>query len=109
VSCRNTGRCVQTRQGRVIHTRRNPSLTFFIQTTTTTTNNNNNDQIEDLHLVREEDTGKSRGFAFVKYEDAKSCVLAVDNFVGVKVRCVVGSTSGIELESNPGQPHHVSG
>lgn len=43
-------------------------------------------QIEDMHLVREEDTGKSRGFAFVKYEDARSGVLAVDNLVGVKVR-----------------------
>ena len=42
-------------------------------------------EIEDIHLVREEDTGKSRGFAFVKYEDARSCVLVVDNLVGVKV------------------------
>ena len=43
-------------------------------------------QIEDFHLVREEDTGKSRGFGFVKYEDSRSCILAVDNFTGVKVR-----------------------
>ena len=43
-------------------------------------------QIEDIHLVREEDTGKSRGFAFVKYEDARSAILAVDNFTGSKVR-----------------------
>lgn len=42
-------------------------------------------QIEDIHLARSEETGKSRGFAFVKYEDSRSCVLAVDNFVGVKV------------------------
>jgi RNA-binding motif X-linked protein 2 len=42
-------------------------------------------EIEDINLAREEDTGKSRGFAFIKYEDARSCVLAVDNFVGVKV------------------------
>ncbi len=42
-------------------------------------------ELEDIHLVREEDTGKSRGFAFVKYEDARSCVLAVDNFCGIKV------------------------
>lgn len=41
-------------------------------------------QVEDIHLVREEDTGKSRGFAFVKYEDSRSCILAVDNFIGVK-------------------------
>lgn len=42
-------------------------------------------EVEDIHLAREEDTGKSRGFAFVKYEDARSCVLAVDNFVGVQL------------------------
>jgi RNA recognition motif-containing protein len=41
--------------------------------------------VEDIHLSREEDTGKSRGFAFVKYEDSRSCVLAVDNFVGAQV------------------------
>mmetsp|Transcript_23826 Transcript_23826/g.33435 ORF Transcript_23826/g.33435 Transcript_23826/m.33435 type:complete len:306 (-) Transcript_23826:145-1062(-) len=42
-------------------------------------------EIEDLHLVREEETGKSKGFCFVKYEDARSCVLAVDNFCGSKI------------------------
>lgn len=40
-------------------------------------------EVEDIHLVREEDTGKSRGFAFIKYEDTRSCILAVDNFGGV--------------------------
>jgi RNA-binding motif X-linked protein 2 len=42
-------------------------------------------EVEDIHLVREEDTGKSRGFAFIKYEDTRSCVLAVDNFCGVTI------------------------
>jgi RNA-binding motif X-linked protein 2 len=42
-------------------------------------------EIEDVHLVREEDTGKSRGFGFIKYEDSRSCVLAVDNFVGAQI------------------------
>jgi RNA-binding motif X-linked protein 2 len=42
-------------------------------------------EIDDVHLVREAATGKSRGFAFVKYEDARSCVLAVDNLCGSKV------------------------
>mmetsp|Transcript_18860 Transcript_18860/g.27891 ORF Transcript_18860/g.27891 Transcript_18860/m.27891 type:complete len:240 (-) Transcript_18860:292-1011(-) len=42
-------------------------------------------EIEDLNLVREESTGKSRGFCFCKYEDARSCILAVDNFCGQKV------------------------
>jgi len=42
-------------------------------------------EIEDIHLVREEDTGNSRGFAFIKYEDTRSCILAVDNFCGVLI------------------------
>lgn len=42
-------------------------------------------EIEDLHLSRDDKTGKSKGFAFCKYEDARSCVLAVDNFAGVQV------------------------
>jgi RNA recognition motif-containing protein len=42
-------------------------------------------QIEDLHLVRDPDTGKSKGFGFLKYEDQKSTILAVDNFNGIKV------------------------
>ena len=42
-------------------------------------------EIDDIHLVREEDTGKSKGFCFLKYEDARSCVLAVDNMCGVSL------------------------
>ena len=42
-------------------------------------------EVEDIHLVRDEETGKSRGFAFLKYEDARSCVLAVDNLCGVDI------------------------
>jgi len=45
-------------------------------------------QVEDINLAREENTGKSRGFAFLKYEDARSCVLAVDNLTGSKVSAV---------------------
>ena len=44
-------------------------------------------EVEDINLVRDEDTGKSKGFAFLKYEDARSCILAVDNLTGSKV-CV---------------------
>uniref|UniRef100_M4C338 RRM domain-containing protein n=1 Tax=Hyaloperonospora arabidopsidis (strain Emoy2) TaxID=559515 RepID=M4C338_HYAAE len=36
-------------------------------------------EVEDLHLVRDGKTGKSKGFAFVKYEDQRSTILAVDN------------------------------
>jgi len=39
-----------------------------------------------MNLVRDEkDTGKSRGFCFLKYEDARSCVLSVDNLNGSKI------------------------
>ena len=42
-------------------------------------------EIEDIHLARDEETGKSKGFAFIKYEDQRSTDLAVDNFNGVKL------------------------
>lgn len=42
-------------------------------------------EIEDFNLVRDPDTGKSKGFAFCKYEDSRSSVLAVDNFSGIKL------------------------
>lgn len=43
-------------------------------------------ELQDFYLVRDEETGKSKGFAFAKYEDSRSCVLAVDNFCGISVR-----------------------
>ena len=42
-------------------------------------------EIEDLNLVRDVKTGKSKGFAFIKYENQKSTVLAVDNMNGARV------------------------
>lgn len=38
-----------------------------------------------MNLVRDKDTGKSRGFCFICYEDQRSTVLAVDNFNGIKI------------------------
>lgn len=38
-----------------------------------------------VNLVRDKDTGKSRGFAFLKYEDQRSTDLAVDNLSGATV------------------------
>ena len=38
-----------------------------------------------INLVRDKDTQKSRGFAFLSYKNPKSAVLAVDNFDGIKV------------------------
>ena len=35
------------------------------------------------NLVRDKDTGKSRGYAFLCYEDERSTILAVDNLNGI--------------------------
>lgn len=43
-------------------------------------------EVVDVNLVRDKDTGKSKGFAFLAYEDQRSTVLAVDNLNGSKVR-----------------------
>ena len=38
-----------------------------------------------LNLIRDKETGKSKGFAFLKYEDQRSTDLAVDNLGGTTV------------------------
>lgn len=35
--------------------------------------------------MRDKDTGKSKGFGWLKYEDQKSTILAVDNLNGAKI------------------------
>ncbi|KAI8911743.1 hypothetical protein EDD86DRAFT_217677 [Gorgonomyces haynaldii] len=42
-------------------------------------------EITDCVLVRDKQDGRSKGFAFVCYENQKSTILAVDNFNGAKV------------------------
>lgn len=42
-------------------------------------------QIVSINLVRDKKTGKSKGFAFLCYEDQRSTILAVDNLNGIKV------------------------
>ena len=42
-------------------------------------------EIVDVRLVRDRETGKSKGFAYVTYEDQRSTILAVDNMNGVKL------------------------
>lgn len=42
-------------------------------------------EIVDVNLVKDKDTGKSKGFAFLAYEDQRSTVVAVDNLSGIKV------------------------
>ncbi|GLC47325.1 hypothetical protein PLESTB_001219800 [Pleodorina starrii] len=54
-------------------------------------------EIVDLNLIRHKDTGKSKGFTFVAYEDQRSTVLAVDNLNGAKV---VGRTIRVEHVDN---------
>ena len=39
----------------------------------------------DVKLARDKDTGKRRGFGWLKYEDQRSCDLAVDNLSGAGV------------------------
>ncbi|MES1905848.1 MAG: RNA-binding motif protein, X-linked 2, partial [Paramarteilia canceri] len=38
-----------------------------------------------INLIRDRVTGKSKGYAFLCYEDQRSTVLAVDNFNGIKL------------------------
>lgn len=42
-------------------------------------------EVMDINMPRDKETGKTRGFAFVMYEDQRSTVLAVDNLNGAKV------------------------
>ncbi|XP_073384919.1 uncharacterized protein [Physcomitrium patens] len=42
-------------------------------------------EVVDVNLVRDKATGKSKGFAFLAYEDQRSTVLAVDNLNGARV------------------------
>ncbi|XP_075913208.1 RNA-binding motif protein, X-linked 2 [Petromyzon marinus] len=43
-------------------------------------------EVVNLNLVRDKATGKSKGFAFICYEDQRSTNLAVDNFNGIKIK-----------------------
>lgn len=54
-------------------------------------------EVVDLNLIRDKDSGKSKGFAFVAYEDQRSTVLATDNFNGAKV---AGRTIRVEHVDN---------
>lgn len=42
-------------------------------------------EVLDVQLARDRQTGKSRGFAWLRYEDQRSTILAVDNFSGAEV------------------------
>lgn len=42
-------------------------------------------EVVDVNLIRDKSTGKSKGFAFLAYEDQRSTILAVDNLNGAQV------------------------
>lgn len=42
-------------------------------------------EVVDVNMPRDKETGKTRGFGFIMYEDQRSTVLAVDNLNGGKV------------------------
>lgn len=42
-------------------------------------------EIVDCNLIRDKETGKSKGFAFIAYEDQRSTILAVDNLNGAEI------------------------
>jgi RNA-binding motif X-linked protein 2 len=43
-------------------------------------------EIVDCRIVRDKETGKSKGFGFIAYEDQRSTILAVDNLNGANVK-----------------------
>lgn len=42
-------------------------------------------EVVDVNLIRDKGTGKSKGYAFLAYEDQRSTILAVDNLNGAQV------------------------
>ncbi len=42
-------------------------------------------EVVNINLIRDRKTGKSKGFAFLCYQDQRSTILAVDNFNGIKL------------------------
>jgi RNA-binding motif X-linked protein 2 len=52
-------------------------------------------------MVRDRETGKSKGFAFLKYDDQRSTVLAVDNFNGTSL---LGRTLRVDHSREYRQP-----
>merc|ERR1711991_38729 len=57
--------------------------------------------ITDLRLVRDDDTGKSKGFGWVSYADWRSTVLAVDNMNGAEL---LGRKIGVDHALNYAPP-----
>jgi len=58
-------------------------------------------EVIDVNMPRDKETGKTRGFGFVMYEDQRSTVLAVDNLNGGKV---IDRTIRVDHVKNYKQP-----
>ncbi|KAG1815734.1 uncharacterized protein BJ212DRAFT_1462494 [Suillus subaureus] len=58
-------------------------------------------EVMDVNVPRDKTTGKTRGFAFLMYEDQRSTVLAVDNLNGANV---LGKTLRVDHVKNYKQP-----
>ncbi|OJA07986.1 hypothetical protein AZE42_01081 [Rhizopogon vesiculosus] len=58
-------------------------------------------EVMDVNLPRDKATGKTKGFAFLMYEDQRSTVLAVDNLNGATV---LGKTLRVDHVKNYKQP-----
>ncbi|KAM3419375.1 hypothetical protein BST61_g5305 [Cercospora zeina] len=56
-----------------------------------------------INLVRDKDTGKSRGFCFLRYEDQRSCDLAVDNLSGAGIMGRVISVDHTRYKKKEGE------
>ncbi|XP_072286931.1 RNA-binding motif protein, X-linked 2 [Pyxicephalus adspersus] len=54
-------------------------------------------EVVNINLVRDKQSGRSRGFCFLCYEDQRSTVLAVDNLNGIKLK---GRTIRVDHVSN---------
>jgi RNA-binding motif X-linked protein 2 len=63
-----------------------------------------------INLVRDKETGKSKGFAFLKYEDQRSTDLAVDNLGGAVIMnrtLKVDHTRYKKKDDEPDPGHHL--
>ncbi len=58
-------------------------------------------EVMDVNLPRDKQTGKTKGFGFLMYEDQRSTVLAVDNLNGAKV---LEKTLRVDHTKNHKQP-----
>lgn len=50
-------------------------------------------EVVDVNLIRDKGTGKSKGFAFLAYEDQRSTILAVGSFFLKKTQSLINSLS----------------